>query len=144
MTSAGVEAGASGEIVAAASRDKFAVVGEIDAAGLIAQDGVIYLMRSRSKCAERAHGGTETAPNEPAGIREPITTNERIARPEAATDESNSATGTSKNLSPLSTLVLADYNDSEFKRPTRSTVIFRARLKTDVESRAHFSHPEGP
>jgi hypothetical protein len=53
MTSVGVEAGASGEIVAAASRDKFAVVGEIDSAGLIAQNGVIYLFDAFEKQMRR-------------------------------------------------------------------------------------------
>jgi hypothetical protein len=44
MTSAVALAGAAGEIVAAASRGEFAVAGEIDSAGSIAQDGVIHLL----------------------------------------------------------------------------------------------------
>ena len=44
MISADVEAGAIVEFAAAAPRGEFAVADQIDAAGPIAQDGVIYLL----------------------------------------------------------------------------------------------------
>jgi hypothetical protein len=44
MTSADVEAGATVEFDAAAVHGEFAVADEIDAAGFLAEDGVVYLL----------------------------------------------------------------------------------------------------
>src|SRR5271156_444668 len=72
MISPGAEAGAAAEIDAATSRGEFAVGGEINAAGSIAQDGVIYWVEALGKRSRRTNPtGSENAPNEPssAGIK---------------------------------------------------------------------------
>jgi hypothetical protein len=53
MTSAGVEAGATGEIDAAASLGESVVDGEIVAASSIAQDGMIYFIDAYGRQTRR-------------------------------------------------------------------------------------------